>query len=58
MLINNGDDSSSSSSSGSSGTADTSNPKTGDMIFTAVTVMGASAVCLAALFFLNKKRAR
>lgn len=43
--------------SSSSGTADSSNPKTGDMIFNAVTVMGASAACLAALFYLNKKRA-
>ena len=43
--------------SSSSGTADSSNPKTGDMIFTAVTVMGASAACLAALLYLNKKRA-
>ena len=48
--------SSSSSSSSSSSTADSSNPKTGDMIFTAVTIMGASAACLAALFYLNKKR--
>ena len=46
-----------SSSSSSSATADSSNPKTGDMIFTAVTVMGASVTCLAALFFLKKKRA-
>ena len=43
--------------SSSSGTADSSNPKTGDMIFNAVTVMGASAACLAVLFYLNKKRA-
>ena len=58
MLINNGDDSSSSSSSSSSsGTADSSNPKTGDMIFTPAIIMGASAACLAVLFFLNKKRA-
>ena len=42
--------------SSSSGTADTSNPKTGDMIFTTVTVMGASAACLATLLYLNKKR--
>ena len=38
-------------------TADSSNPKTGDMIMTPVIVLGASAACLAALFFLNKKRA-
>ena len=44
-------------SSSSSGTADSSNPKTGDMIFTSVTVLGASASCLAVLFYLNKKRA-
>jgi len=43
--------------SSSSGTADSSNPKTGDMIFTSVTVLGASASCLAVLFYLNKKRA-
>ncbi len=42
--------------SSSSGTADTSNPKTGDMIFTAVTVMGASAACLATLLYLNSKK--
>lgn len=54
MLINKGD---SSSSSSSSSKADSSNPKTGDMIFNAVTVMGASAACLATLFYLNKKRA-
>jgi len=41
----------------SSATADSSNPKTGDMIMTPVIVLGASAACLAALFFLNKKRA-
>ena len=56
MLIDKGDDDDSSSSSSSS-TADSSNPKTGDMIFTPVIIMGASAVCLAVLFFLNKKRA-
>ena len=44
-------------SSSSSATADSSNPKTGDMIMTPVIVLGASAACLAALFFLNKKRA-
>lgn len=49
MLINNGE--------GSSYTADSTNPKTGDMIFTTVSVMGASAACLAVLFYLNKKRA-
>ena len=38
-------------------TADSSNPKTGDSIFMAVTVMGISATTLAtALFFYNKKR--
>ena len=43
--------------SSSSSTADASNPKTGDMIMTPVIVLGASAACLAALFYLNKKRA-
>jgi len=38
-------------------TADSSNPKTGDAIFTPVIVMGASVTALAVLFFLNKKRA-
>lgn len=37
--------------------ADSTNPKTGDMIFTAATVLVASASCLAALYYLNKKRA-
>ena len=45
------------SSSSSSGTPDSSNPKTGDMIMTPVIVLGASATCLAVLFYLNKKRA-
>ena len=39
------------------GTADTSNPKTGDQIFMAVTMMAVSASALALFFFLNKKRA-
>ena len=38
-------------------TADSSNPKTGDAIFAPMIVLGASATCLAVLFFLNKKRA-
>ena len=46
-----------SSSSSSSATADSSNPKTGDMIFAPVAVMGLSVSALAVLFFLNKKRA-
>ena len=37
--------------------ADSSNPKTGDMIFAPVAVLGLSASALAVLFFLNKKRA-
>ena len=41
----------------SSSAADSSNPKTGDMIMTPVIVLGASAACLAVLFYLNKKRA-
>ena len=41
----------------SSATADSSNPKTGDSIFTAMTVMGLSAASLAAVMFVyNKKR--
>lgn len=47
----------SSSGSGSGAAADSSNPKTGDMIFTPVVVMGTSVACLAVLFYLNKKRA-
>lgn len=54
MLINNGDDSSYGSSSSSS--ADSSNPKTGDMIMTPVIVLCASVGALATLFYLNKKR--
>ena len=46
-----------SSSGSSSATADSSNPKTGDMIFAPVAVMGLSVSALAVLFFLNKKRA-
>jgi len=42
---------------GSSYTADSSNPKTGDMIFAPVAVLGLSASALAVLFYLNKKRA-
>lgn len=41
----------------SSSTADSSNPKTGDNIFMAVSVMTLSASALAVFFFLNKKRA-
>ena len=37
--------------------ADSSNPKTGDMIFMPATVLGLSATALAVLFILNKKRA-
>ena len=40
-----------------SSSADTTNPKTGDMIMTSVIVMGASVSALAVLFYLNKKRA-
>ena len=46
-----------SSKSSSTSKADSSNPKTGDMIMTPVIVLGASATCLAVLFYLNKKRA-
>lgn len=38
-------------------TADSSNPKTGDMILAPVAVLGLSASALAVLFYLNKKRA-
>lgn len=41
----------------SSGTADSTNPKTGDTIFVAVTVMALSATALAAVYVFNKKRA-
>lgn len=41
----------------SSGTADSTNPKTGDTIFMAVTVMALSATALAVVYFFNKKRA-
>ena len=45
------------SAKSSSATADSSNPKTGDAIFTPVMVLGVSASALAVLFYLNKKRA-
>lgn len=45
-----------SSSSSSSSTADSSNPKTGDNIFMAVTVMTVSASALAVAFYFDKKR--
>lgn len=46
-----------SSSSGSdSSTADSTNPKTGDEIFMAVTVLAVSASALALCFYMNKKR--
>lgn len=41
----------------SSGTADSTNPKTGDTIFMAVTVMALSATALAAVYVFSKKRA-
>jgi len=41
----------------STSTPDSTNPKTGDSIYMAVTVMGLSATALAAVLFLNKKRA-
>lgn len=41
----------------STSTADSSNPKTGDMIFAPIAVLGLSASALAVMFFLNKKRA-
>ena len=43
--------------SSSSSNADSSNPKTGDTIFMAVTVMGLSAASLAAVYYISKKRA-
>lgn len=46
-----------SSSSSSTNNADTSNPKTGDMIFAPIFVLGLSASALAVMFYLNKKRA-
>lgn len=39
-----------------SGTADSSNPKTGDAIFMTITVMGLSAAALTGLYFYDKKR--
>ena len=42
--------------SSSSSNADSSNPKTGDSIYTAVAVMGLSVTALAAVYFINKKR--
>ena len=44
-------------SSGTTYTPDSSNPKTGDMIFVPTAVLGLSLSALAVLFFLNKKRA-
>lgn len=43
--------------SSSSSTADSSNPKTGDTIYTTMTVMTVSACALALVYFFNKKRA-
>lgn len=40
----------------SSSNADSSNPKTGDSIYTAVAVMGLSVTALAAVYYINKKR--
>lgn len=40
-----------------SSNADTSNPKTGDDIYMAVTVMGLSAAALCAVYYISKKRA-
>ena len=42
--------------SSSSSNADTSNPKTGDSIYTAVAVMGLSVTALAAVYYISKKR--
>lgn len=42
--------------SSSSSNADSTNPKTGDSIYTAVAVMGLSVTALAAVYFINKKR--
>ena len=50
VKINNG-----TTSSGS--TADSTNPKTGDMIYMPVAVLGLSASALAVMFYLKKKRA-
>ena len=47
----------SSSTSSNKNVADSTNPKTGDMIFAPVAVMGLSVSALAVLFYLNKKRA-
>lgn len=52
VMITNAKAKSSSSSSSSS-----SNPKTGDTIYMAVTVMGLSAASLAAVYYISKKRA-
>ena len=46
-----------SSSSSSGNKADSSNPKTGDMIFAPMMVLGVSASALAALYYISKKRA-
>ena len=43
--------------SSSSSTADTTNPKTGDSIYMAVTVLGLSVASLAAVYYISKKRA-
>ena len=44
------------SSTKSSGTADSSNPKTGDTIYVPVMIMGAAATALAAAYVFGKKR--
>ena len=56
-ILMSGSSAKTSSGTNSNYTADSSNPKTGDMIFAPVAVMGLSVSALAVLFFLNKKRA-
>lgn len=57
VMVHNAKIGGSSSSSNSGSVADPSNPKTGDMIFMPVAVLGLSASALAVMFYLNKKRA-
>ncbi len=42
--------------SSSSSTADPSNPKTGDSVYMAMTILGLSAASLAAVYYISKKR--
>ena len=56
MLIDKGSDTSSGSGTSGSGTADSSNPKTGDTIGSAMVIMSISVAVLASACYVSKKR--